>query len=219
MFDFLTELAKNNNKDWFNAHKTQYESANLEATTLFKHIYTMLTKYDTLASLKIYRIYRDLRFSNDKTPYKTHFGCYIQRKEPHYLGGYYVCISPQETFIGGGFFEPNKDQLLRIRQEMSLNAKKFKDIMKDEGIQREFDGQLWGEELKTAPKGFEKDDPMIDYLRKKQFLLKHDYSLKEATATNFAEKAIQGLLAMRPFFDFMTEALTTNLNGELILNN
>lgn len=219
MFDFLTELAKNNNKDWFNAHKAQYKSANLEATTLFKHIYTMLTKYDTLASLKIYRIYRDLRFSNDKTPYKTHFGCYIQRKEPHYLGGYYVCISPQETFIGGGFFEPNKDQLLRIRQEISLNAKKFKDIMKDEGIQREFDGQLWGEEVKTVPKGFQKDDPMIDYLRKKQFLLKHDYSLKEATATNFAEKAIQGLLAMRPFFDFMTEALTTNLNGELILNN
>ena len=219
MFDFLTELAKNNNKEWSNAHKAQYESANLEATTLFKHIYTMLTKYDTLASLKIYRIYRDLRFSNDKTPYKTHFGCYIQRKEPHYLGGYYVCISPQETFIGGGFFEPNKDQLLRIRQEISLNAKKFKDIMKDEGIQREFDGQLWGEELKKAPKGFEKDDPMIDYLRKKQFLLKHDYSLKEATATNFAEKAIQGLLAMRPFFDFMTEALTTNLNGESILDS
>ena len=91
--------------------------------------------------------------------------------------------------------------------------------MKNEGIQKEFGGELWGEEVKTAPKGFQKDDPMIDYLRKKQFLLKHDYSLEEAKATNFTEKAIQGLLAMRPFFDFMTEALTTNLNGELILNN
>ena len=122
MFDFLTELAENNNKEWFDAHKAQYESAKLEATTLFKHIYSILTENDTLASLKIYRIHRDLRFSNDKTPYKTHFGCYIQRKEPHYLGGYYVCISPQETFIGGGFFEPNKDELLRIRQEISLRA-------------------------------------------------------------------------------------------------
>jgi len=88
MFDFLTELAENNNKEWFDAHKAQYESAKLEATTLFKHIYSILTEYDTLSSLKIYRIHRDLRFSNDKTPYKTHFGCYIQRKEPYYLGGY-----------------------------------------------------------------------------------------------------------------------------------
>lgn len=219
MFDFLTELAENNNKEWFDAHKAQYESAKLEATTLFKHIYSILTEYDTLSSLKIYRIHRDLRFSNDKTPYKTHFGCYIQRKEPHYLGGYYVCVSPQETFIGGGFFEPNKDELLRIRQEISFNAEKFRAVMKNEGIQKEFGGQLWGEELKTAPKSFQKDDPMIDYLRKKQFLLKHDYSLEEATSNNFAEKAIQGLLAMRPFFDFMTEALTTNLNRESISNN
>ncbi|WP_454977106.1 DUF2461 domain-containing protein [Capnocytophaga leadbetteri] len=219
MFDFLTELAENNNKEWFDAHKAQYESAKLEATTLFKHIYSILTEYDTLSSLKIYRIHRDLRFSNDKTPYKTHFGYYIQRKEPYYLGGYYVCISPQETFIGGGFFEPNKDELLRIRKEISFNAEKFREVMKNEGIQKEFGGQLWGEELKIVPKGFEKDDPMIDYLRKKQFLLKHDYSLEEATSNNFAEKSNSRIISYTFFFDFMTEALTTNLNRESISNN
>ena len=167
MFDFLTELAENNNKEWFDAHKAQYESAKLEATTLFKHIYSILTENDTLASLKnISAFHRDFAFFlMTKHLTKTHFGCYIQRKEPHYLGGYYVCISPQETFIGGGFFEPNKDQLLRIRQEISFNAEKFRAVMKNEGIQKEFDGQLWGEEVKTAPKGFQKDDPMIDYLR------------------------------------------------------
>ena len=115
MFQFLTDLAKNNNKEWFDAHKNAYESAKLQATTFFKHIYAEIAAHDTVAPLKIYRIYRDLRFSKDKTPYKTHFGCYIQRKQPHYRGGYYVHISPQETFIGGGFFDPNKDDLLRMR--------------------------------------------------------------------------------------------------------
>ena len=219
VFNFLTELAKNNHKEWFDAHKNDYEAAKAAVNTVCETIYNEIALNDTLSPMKIYRIYRDLRFSEDKTPYKTHFGCYIQRKEPYYLGGYYVCISPQETFIGGGFFEPNKDELLRISKEISFNAEKFREVMKNEGIQKEFGGQLWGEELKTVPKGFEKDDPMIDYLRKKQFLLKHDYSLEEATSNNFAEKAIQGLLAIRPFFDFMTEALTTNLNRKSISNN
>ena len=133
MFDFLTELAENNNKEWFDAHKAQYESAKLEATTLFKHIYSILTEYDTLSSLKIYRIHRDLRFSNDKTPYKTHFGCYIQRKEPYYLGGYYVCISPQETFIGGGFFEPNKDQLLPIKINYYVSVRRYHLTLRNSG--------------------------------------------------------------------------------------
>ena len=214
IFSFLTDLAKNNNKEWFDAHKEAYECAKLEATLLFNYIYTGLAEHDTLAPLKIYRIYRDLRFSKDKTPYKTHFGCYIQRKQPYYRGGYYVHISPQETFIGGGFFDPNKEDLLRMRQEISLNAEDFQKVMNSEGIKKEFDGKLWGDEVKTAPKGFEKDDPMIAYLRKKQFLLKHDYTQQEATAKDFDKKVVQGLLAMRPFLDFMTEALTTNLNGE-----
>ncbi|GJH40131.1 TIGR02453 family protein [Capnocytophaga sp. HP1101] len=216
IFSFLTELAKNNNKEWFDAHKEAYEGAKLEATLIFNYIYAGLAEHDTLAPLKIYRIYRDLRFSKDKTPYKTHFGCYIQRKQPHYRGGYYVHISPQETFIGGGFFDPNKEDLLRIRQEISLNAEEFTAVMNDKGIVEQFGGKLWGDEVKTAPKGFEKDDPMIAYLRKKQFLLKHDYTREEATKGDFDKKVVKGLLAMRPFLDFMTEALTTNLNGEVL---
>jgi TIGR02453 family protein len=165
----------------------------------------------------VYRIYRDLRFSKDKTPYKTHFGCYIQRKQPHYRGGYYIHLSPEETFIAGGFFEPNKEDLLRIRQEISLDGQGFEKVMNSKGIQQEFGGELWGEELKTAPKGFEKDDPMIAYLRKKQFLLKRDYTQQEALTQELDQKMTRGLLAMRPFFDFMTEALTTSLNGESLL--
>ena len=217
IFSFLTDLAKNNNKEWFDAHKEAYECAKLEATLLFNYIYTGLAEHDTLAPLKIYRIYRDLRFSKDKTPYKTHFGCYIQRKQPHYRGGYYVHISPQETFIGGGFFDPNKEDLLRIRQEISLNADEFTQVMNHKDIITQFDGKLWGDELKTAPKDFDKDDPMVHYLRKKQFLLKRDYTSNDVFAKDFEKNVTAGLLAMRPFFDFMTEALTTNLNGESLL--
>ena len=93
IFSFLTDLAKNNNKEWFDAHKEAYECAKLEATLLFNYIYTGLAEHDTLAPLKIYRIYRDLRFSKDKTPYKTHFGCYIQRKQPTRTKKIYcVCV-------------------------------------------------------------------------------------------------------------------------------
>lgn len=217
IFDYLTELSKNNHKEWFDNHKSSYEMAKKLADVFFKNIYSELAQHDSLAPIKIYRIYRDLRFSKDKTPYKTHFGCYIQRKQPHNRGGYYVHLSPQDTFIGGGFFDPNKEDLLRIRQEISLNADEFTQVMNHKDIITQFDGKLWGDELKTAPKDFDKDDPMIDYLRKKQFLLKRNYTPNDVFAKDFAANVTAGLLAMRPFFDFMTEALTTNLNGESLL--
>ena len=217
VFDYLSDLAQNNHKEWFDAHKDTYEQAKNISTLFFKKIYAEIALRDTVSPLKVYRIYRDLRFSKDKTPYKTHFGCYIQRKQPHYRGGYYIHLSPEETFIGGGFFEPNKEDLLRIRQEISLDGQGFEKVMNSKAIQQEFGGEVWGEELKTAPKGFEKDDPMIAYLRKKQFLLKRDYTQQEALTQELDQKMTKGLLAMRPFFDFMTEALTTNLNGESLL--
>ena len=214
VFNFLTELTKNNHKEWFDAHKNDYEAAKAAVNTVCETIYNEIALNDTLSPMKIYRIYRDLRFSKDKTPYKTHFGCYFQRKQPHYRGGYYIHISPEESFVGGGFFNPCKEDLLRIRQEISLDGDTFAQIMQHPEVVAQFGGKLWGDEVKTAPKGFEKDDPMLDYLRKKQFLLKHDFTPAEVLSPDFAAKAISSLKAMRPFFDFMTGALTTDLNGE-----
>ena len=129
VFNFLTELAKNNHKEWFDAHKNDYEAAKAAVNTVCETIYNEIALNDTLSPMKIYRIYRDLRFSKDKTPYKTHFGCYFQRKQPHCRGGYYIHISPEESFVGGGFFNPNKEDLLRIRQEISLDGDTFAQIM------------------------------------------------------------------------------------------
>lgn len=217
IFQFLQELSQNNNREWFAENKEKYEEAKAEAEVFFRAVYGQIAKNDMVEPMKIYRIYRDVRFSKDKTPYKTHFGLYIRRKQPYYRGGYYVQLSPFETFVGGGFFEPNKENLFRIRKEIELDSEQFTKIMQSEKVKKYFGGNLWGKELKTAPKEFDKNDPMIAYIRKKQFLLKGDFSAEEVFSTDFQQDVVKLLEAMRPFFDFMTTALTTNLNGELIV--
>lgn len=214
IFSFLKELAQNNNREWFAQHKNVYENAKAKAEAIFRAIYNEVAKEDFLGEMKMYRIYKDVRFSKDKTPYKTHFGLYFPRKQPHYRGGYYLHLSPDETFVGGGFFAPNKDDLFRIRKEIEIDGEGFTQVLQSAGIQKYYQGKLWGDELKTAPKGFDKDDPMIAYIRKKQFLLKHDFTENQVFTSDFQSKVVEAFKAMRPFFDFMTTVLTTNLNGE-----
>ena len=156
IFNFLEELSKNNNKEWFDSHQDLFLLAKEEATHIFNEIYNHVAAQDYVSDMKIYRIYRDLRFSKDKTPYKTHFGLYFQRKQPQYRGGYYVHLGINECFVGGGFFNPNKEDLLRIRQEIAAEADAFKAVMESEGIVREFDGKLFGDEVKRLLKGLTK---------------------------------------------------------------
>nr|WP_314803887.1 DUF2461 domain-containing protein [uncultured Capnocytophaga sp.] len=213
IFSFLSALSENNNKEWFSDNKKDYEKVKSIVNEFFKTIYSEIENKDYLGAIKIYRIYNDLRFAKDKPPYKTHFGLYFPRKQPKYRGGYYLCISPKETFVGGGFFNPEPKDLLRIRQEIAAEGEEMLQIMESVPIKKYFGGILWGEEVKTAPKGFKKEDPMIDFLRKKQFLLKRDFSTEEVFQENFFQEVVQSFLAMRPFFDFMTRALTTDANG------
>lgn len=218
IFNFLEKLAKNNNKEWFSAHKSEYEEAKSAVEPFFRAIYNEISTKDQLGDLKIYRIYRDVRFSKDKTPYKTHFGLYFPRKQPHFRGGYYIHISPEETFVAGGFYAPEKDDLFRIRKEIEMEGEYFSEIMQSENIKKYFGSTLWGDELKSAPKDFDKNDPMIAYIRKKQFILKRDFSREMVENPQFFDEIIVSLLALRPFFDFMTTALTTDLNGESIFS-
>ncbi|GET45591.1 DUF2461 domain-containing protein [Capnocytophaga felis] len=218
IFSFLKELSQNNNRPWFAEHKNDYENAKAKVENFFRAIYNEIAKGDFLGEMKMYRIYKDVRFSKDKTPYKTHFGLYFPRKQPRYRGGYYVHLSPDETFVGGGFFAPNKEDLYRIRKEIELDGEGFEKVMQSEGIQKYYEGKLWGDELKTAPKEFDKNDPMIHYIRKKQFLLKYDFCTDKVLKLDFQQEVIQAFEAMRPFFDFMTTALTTNLNGESLFD-
>ena len=163
----------------------------------------------------MFRIYRDVRFSKDKSPYKTNFGVALGRTKPMLRGGYYLHIEPDGSFVGGGFWEPNAEDLNRIRKEFEMDDSEIRAIISDENFVKTF-GKLEGEELKTAPKGFDKEHPAIDLIRKKQYLVSRKFTDKEVTDKNFKTEVVNTFLAMRPFFDYMSEVLGTNLNGESI---
>ncbi len=211
---FLKDLAQNNNREWFNEHKNEFENAKQNALNDFNLIYEDLKQTDYLETMKMYRIYRDVRFSNDKTPYKTHFSMFIGRQKPDYRGGYYLHIEPGNSFAGTGFWEPNKEDLLRIRKEIEQDDE-LETILNSKELFSTF-GTLVGDEVKTAPKGFDKAHERIHLIKKKQFLLKHDFTDQEVLSNDFPQKVAAIIKQGRPFVDYMTDVLLTNLNGERI---
>jgi uncharacterized protein (TIGR02453 family) len=210
--DFLIQLGQNNNKPWFTENKPYFDGIFADVKSFFKEIYDAMQQYDNLELFHVHRIYRDVRFSKDKTPYKTYFGLHLGRTKPLLRGGYYINIEPGSCFVGGGFWEPNKEDLLRIRKEIAMEDSELRAIIQDEKFIQYF-GALNGEELKTAPKGFDKEHPAIDLLRKKQFLVMRSFTDEEVLKPLFLEEAIKTFIAMRPFFDYMSDVLTTDVNG------
>jgi uncharacterized protein (TIGR02453 family) len=216
LFNFLTELHQNNNRDWFNAHKSQFKEFEKEAKEFFGDIASSLSKFDQISNYKVYRIYRDVRFSKDKTPYKTRFAGGFQRATAALRGGYYLNIQPGLSGVGGGFYAPNPADLKRIREEISMDDQALRTILEKKEFKRTF-GKMRGDELKTAPKGFDKEHQAIDLLRKKQFIFFRPFSDEEVIAEDFQTKVIETYKELRPFFDYMSEVLTTDSNGESIL--
>jgi uncharacterized protein (TIGR02453 family) len=161
----------------------------------------------------VFRIYRDVRFSKDKLPYKNHFSVGFSRTKPMLRGGMYLHIENEASFVGGGFWAPNNEDLLRIRKEIEQDASDLREIITDPIFKKMF-GTLEGEELKTAPKNFDKTHSDIDLIRKKQFLLIRKFTNKDVLSPNFKEEVLATFAAMRPFFNYMSDVLTTDLNGE-----
>lgn len=211
--DFLSELEKNNNRDWFTENKKRFENHQKVIKSFFQEINEEFGKQDSIEKMQIHRIYRDIRFSKDKTPYKINFSVSFDRTKPHLRGGYYLHIQPGGSFVGGGFWEPNAEDLNRIRKEFEMDDEEIRAIIADENFKKYF-GELKGEELKTAPKGFDKTHPAIDLIRKKQYLISRSFTDKEVTSENFKTEVLATFKAMRPFFDYMSDVLGTNLNGE-----
>lgn len=215
-FDFLKELGKNNNREWFTENKPRYVLAKDNATAFANELMEEMNKHDHIENAKVFRIYRDVRFSKDKTPYKTNIGCGFTRATEALRGGCYLNLEPGNTFVGGGFWGPNAQDLKRIRNEFVADAAPFRKIINSKKFKQYF-GTLKGEELKTAPKGFDKEHPDIDLIRKKQYLIGRDFTDKEVLSKDFLKECNLTFKAMRPFFDFMSETLTTNENGESII--
>lgn len=214
--EFLKTLSVNNNRDWFQQNKKEFKEHEKNVKEFFISLMERMKQHDEIDKFKMFRIYRDVRFSKDKTPYKTHFAGSFSRAGSALRGGYYLRIKPGETFIAAGFWEPNKEDLLRIRKELEGNAGEFRNVIQNKKF-KDVWGKLEGEELKTAPKGFDKEHPDIDLIRKKQFIFVRNFTNKEVLSPEFISTVDDSFRAIRPYFDLMSEILTTNLNGESLL--
>ncbi|WP_338038954.1 DUF2461 domain-containing protein [Maribacter litopenaei] len=180
----MNDLKKNNNREWFEENKKRFKTQQTEVKKFFQGIMERLNTHDKIEKMKVFRIYRDIRFSKDKTPYKFNFSASFTRLGAERRGGYYVHIQPEGSFIATGFWNPEKEDLFRIRKEWEVDAIDFRRIMENHDFQKIW-GSLEGEELKTAPKGFDKEDPNIDLIRKKQYIFIRRFSDKEVISPNF----------------------------------
>jgi uncharacterized protein (TIGR02453 family) len=218
-FDFLAELKQHNNKAWFDAHKELFLQQQEYVAAFADNLLHLLSVHDVIETpsgkKSLQRIYRDIRFSKDKTPYKTNWAGGFRRATKYRRGGYYFHLEPGNSFIAGGFWGPNADDLRRVRDDISFDAASLRKIIKDRSFVNTF-GSLQGEQLKTAPKGFDAGHEAADLLRYRQFLLIRKFTDKEVLDRHFALEADKTYRHMRPFFDYMSNVLTTDVNGESV---
>lgn len=214
--NFLKSLKQNNNREWFEKHKPEFKVEQALIKPFFNQVMLKLQHHDEITDLKVFRIYRDVRFSHDKTPYKNHFACSYKRAKPALRGGYYLHIEPGNSFLACGFWSPEKNDIKRIRKEFEVDGSEVRQIINHTDFKKHF-GHLKGEELKTAPRGFDKTHPDIDLIRKKQWIVTKEFTDSQVIAKNFSTEVDNAFRAIRPFFDYMSDVLTTDLNGESLL--
>ncbi|MEP4533142.1 MAG: DUF2461 domain-containing protein [Cyclobacteriaceae bacterium] len=210
---FLKDLSENNHKPWFEAHKSDFLPYKEEFTQFHASVKSLIEQHDQISGGRVFRIYRDVRFSKDKTPYKNNWSGGFKRATAQLRGGYYYQLSPGNSFVAGGFFGPNSQDLLHIRRQISQDSEPLLDVLKSKTFKAHF-GELKGEKVKTAPRGFSVDDPNIELIRHKQFIVYRHFTDEEVLKPDFASKINESFKAMRPYFDVMSMYLTTDLNGE-----
>lgn len=213
LFDFFKKLEKNNDRDWFNEHKPEFKKVESQTKKAIKSLGELMKSHDDVDDAKVFRIYRDVRFSKNKLPYKIHFSASFTRNKPQLRGGYYLHLQPNDnSFIAAGFWDPEKEDLLRIRKEFEMDDTYIRGII-DESHFKNVWGDLQGDELKTAPRNFDKDHAAIDLIRKKQFIFTKRFNDKDVLADDFMITVNNSFKSVRPFFNYMSEVLTTDLNG------
>jgi uncharacterized protein (TIGR02453 family) len=211
---FLKSLSKNNNREWFEKNKPKYLDAKILFEDFVEAFHAELLKFDeSLAGLNprklAFRIYRDVRFSKDKRPYKTNMGAGLSAhgkmdQEP----GYYIHIEPGKSFIAGGYYMPNPENLSKIRQEIDYNSKTFLKIIDDKKFKKYFNGLDVFDKLKTAPKGYPKDHVHIDLLKNKSFVVSHYFTDKEVLDKKFVKTVAEVAKAIKPMNDFLLNAVS-----------
>ena len=208
IFRYLKDLAANNNRDWFNAHRDAYESARSEFENLLTAVIARISTFDeTIRGIEAkdctYRIYRDTRFSQYKTPYKIHMGGYINakgKKSDHC--GYYIHLQPGNCLLAGGSYCPPPALLKALRQAVYDNIDEFRAIVEDPAFSHYF--PVVGETfLKTAPKGFPKNFPYLKYLQCKEYTVNCPLSDDFFLAPDFLDRTTDIFRQMKRFADFV----------------
>lgn len=212
---FLSGLKKNNNKPWFDAHRPQYEAARIDFANFIQLAIDELQKSDTTVTGQtgkdcLFRINRDIRFSADKTPYKISLGASIKRggkKSP--FAGYYFHCEPGGSFIGGGLWMPEAPVLKTLRQEIDYNWDEFKTILNTKEFKATYKDLYKGSDqrLSTAPKGYEKDNPAMDYLKLKSFIGETRIADEELTKATLHRKTVAAFKALQPLLNFINRTM------------
>ncbi|HUB77295.1 MAG TPA: DUF2461 domain-containing protein [Bryobacteraceae bacterium] len=212
---FFRSLARHNNRDWFQPRKALFEEQVKQpmrelVEALNGAMKSFAPDYVTDPAKAIYRIYRDTRFSKDKTPYKDHIAASFFRSGtgPHKFGGYYVHVSHKEVAVGGGVYMPEPGVLLAIRQYIAENHHQLRRILAAPAVRRSF-GELQGDQLSRVPKGFPANHPAADLLRFKSWILYVELDPALATTPQFFGEVVTRFRAMKPFLDFLTAPAAT----------
>ena len=209
---FLKDLKANNTREWFKDNKDRYEDVKLNAKAFLADLVNEMNKIDVIEKSKLFRIHRDVRFSKDKTPYNSHISMSMNREGAYRRGGYFLKIKPGESILACGFWGPNPDDLKLIRSHIAADDKPLRKILASKKFKHTF-GDLEGEQVKTAPKGYSKDHPSIDLLKYKQLIVTRKFTDKEVKDPNFIKEVVKTYKSVRPFFDYMSDILTHDLNG------
>jgi uncharacterized protein (TIGR02453 family) len=205
---FLRTLEKNNNREWFNENKTTYQEAQQDVVSFVEKLIEEMVVFDEEigkadAKKSLFRIYRDTRFSKDKSPYKTNFGASLGMGKGSQKAGYYLHIEPGKSFLAGGIYMPESSVLKEIRKEISAFGEEFLTIVEKDKFRNYFRGLSVEDKLKKVPQGFEKDDKMAEFLKLKHYIVTHPVSDEQLLNENAAKEFAKIYKAMKPLNDFL----------------
>lgn len=211
--NFLKELSKNNNREWFTANKIKYETAKNEFIKLITLIHKEISSFDNdIRPLDprqcMFRIYRDVRFSKDKSPYKTNFGAFFNKHgKKIQAAGYYFHVEPGNCFLSGGMYMPPADILKPVRQEVFYNFDEFKKIISDKKFITLF-LEIQGDSLQKVPIGFPKDFTGAEYLKYKDYYVMHPFRFLDYSEKALVDHAATVYKTMKPLIDFLNRAIS-----------
>ncbi|WP_426483948.1 DUF2461 domain-containing protein [Flavobacterium sp. 2] len=214
---FLDDLKKNNNREWFQENKKRYEVFKKDYHQLVSDFLDAMKPLDpSLELLEVknctFRINRDIRFSKDKSPYKAHLGVWMSSGiRGLNRAGYYVHIEKGASFIAGGFYSPESEDLKKVRKEIAFFYDDLQEILNEKDFKKEFGNLDFNENnsLKSMPRGYEKDHPAIEFLKLKSFTATQKYDISEVTQKDFVSKISKKLIALKPLNEFINRALDT----------